>query len=131
MKILCTRQIFCDTIAVVHDIIWADREGYWKLHLDVVQPALYLFALLDCINYLWVGSFSLEEMWRLPETAPSVNKYFVKWIFSSKRSLGDSLQLEDLKNLNKVSTFHPSEVMELLGVQSLNSMSLNGILSTM
>ena len=36
------------------DLLWADREGLWQLHLDTMQCALYVyeFAVWDSTNYL-------------------------------------------------------------------------------
>ncbi len=42
---------FLQMMDVVHDLLRADHEGIWELHLDSVQRALYLFAAFDCTNY--------------------------------------------------------------------------------
>ena len=34
------------------DLLRADREGLWQLHLDTMQRALYEFAVWDSTNYL-------------------------------------------------------------------------------
>ena len=65
---------------IVRDLLRADREGIWKLHLDAVQRALYLFAAFDSINYLRCDSLYLEDMRLLPKLAPSVYKHFSQGI---------------------------------------------------
>ena len=73
---------------VVYDLLRADREGIWELHLDAVQRALHLFAAFDCTNYFRWCSLYLEDMRRLPETAPSVHEHFSSGNFSIKDNPG-------------------------------------------
>lgn len=58
------------------DLLRADREGSWQLHLDAMQRALYEFAAWDSTNYLRWGSVYLEDARHLSETAPSVFRNF-------------------------------------------------------
>ncbi|KAG0728088.1 hypothetical protein GWK47_033202 [Chionoecetes opilio] len=73
---------------VVYDLLRADREGIWELHLDAVQRALYLFAAFDSRNYLRWCSVYMEDMRRLSETAPSVYEKFSNGNFSIKDKAG-------------------------------------------
>ena len=97
---------FLDMMAIVHDLLRADREGIWELHLDAVQRSLYLFAAFDSANYLRWCSFYLEDMRRLPETAPSVYENFEKGSFSIKEkpgrftAVGGDQKLEQSINLS-------------------------------
>ena len=97
---------FLDMMAIVHDLLRADREGIWELHLDAVQRSLYLFAAFDSNNYLRWCSFYLEDMRRLPETAPSVYENFEKGSFSIKEkpgrftAVGGDQKLEQSINLS-------------------------------
>ena len=79
---------FLDMMTVVRDLLRADREGLWELHLDAVQRALYLFTAYDSANYLRWCSLYLEDMRRLPETAPSVYENFAKGNFTIKEKPG-------------------------------------------
>ena len=79
---------FLHMMATVNDLLRADRAGIWELHLDAVQCALYLFAAFHSTNYLRWCSVYLEDMKRLPETAPSVHKQFSNGNFSIKDSPG-------------------------------------------
>ena len=79
---------FLRMMDVVYDLLRADREGIWELHLDAVQRALHLFAAFDCTNYLRWCSLYLEDMRRLPETAPSVHEHFSSGNFSIKDNPG-------------------------------------------
>lgn len=97
---------FLQMMDVVHDLLRADREGLWQLHLDSVQRALYLFAALDSINYLRWCSVYLEDMRRLPQTAPSVHSHFSNGNFSIKdkagrfNAVGGDQKLEQSINLS-------------------------------
>ena len=73
---------FLDMMDLIHDLLRADREGNWELHLDAVQRALIIFAAFDCTNYMRWCSLYLEDMRRLPDTAPSVYHNFTMGSFS-------------------------------------------------
>ena len=52
------------------DLLRADREGNWELHLDSLQRALFEFSAWDSTNYLHCAGIYLEDARRLPETHP-------------------------------------------------------------
>ena len=52
---------------IVLDLIRADREGLWELHLDAMQRALYEFSAWGCTNYLRWGTVYLEDCLSMPE----------------------------------------------------------------
>ena len=58
------------------DLLGADREGSWELHLEAMQCALYEFAAWDSTNYLRWGSLYLEDAKNLSVTALSVFRNF-------------------------------------------------------
>ena len=58
------------------DLLRADREGLWHMHLDAMQRPLYEFAAWDSTNYLRWGTVYLEDARSLPDTAPSVFRNF-------------------------------------------------------
>jgi len=53
---------FLRMMDVVHDLLRADHEGIWELHLDAVQRALYLFVAFDSTNYPRWCSVYLEDI---------------------------------------------------------------------
>ena len=54
-----------------------------------MQDLLGLFAAMDATNYLRWFSLYLEDMRRLPETAPVVHEYFINGGFVVKRTPGN------------------------------------------
>ncbi len=79
---------FIQLVQRLKNLIRADREGNFVLHLDTVQDILPLFALFDCINYLRWCSIYLEDMRRLQKESPDVYAEFTKGNFVVKRSPG-------------------------------------------
>jgi len=68
------------------DLVRADREGDWHLHLQCVEAVLPYFAVFDSSNYLQWCSLYLEDMKKLPETGPVIHNNFVAGRFVVKRS---------------------------------------------
>lgn len=91
---------------IVSDLLRADHEGIWKLHIDAVQKALFLFAAFDSTNYFRWRSLYLEDMRRLPQTSLSINKHFSQGNFSIKdkpgrfTAVGGDQKLEQSINLS-------------------------------
>ena len=89
-----------------YDLLRADREGIWELHLDAIQRALYMFAAFNSTNYLRWCSLYLEDMRGLSVTAPSVYKQFSNGNFSIKdkpgrfTAVGGDQKLEQTVNLS-------------------------------
>ncbi len=75
-------------VDLLKDLVRADREGNWQLHLHTVQQLLPLFAVCDRVNYLRWCSVYLEDMRKLPETAPGVHASFCAGKFVVKRTEG-------------------------------------------
>ena len=86
---------------VVYDLLRADREGIWELHLDAVQRALHLFAAFDYTNYLHWCSLYLEDMRHLPETAPPVHEHISNGKFSIKDNLGKFIAVGGYQKLEQ------------------------------
>ena len=99
---------FLERHEIALDLLRADREGLWQLHLDAMQRALYEFAAWDSTNYLRWGTVYLEDARNLPETAPTVYSHFADGLsFSQLRtSLGTSQQLVVIRSLSRPSIFH-------------------------
>ena len=62
-------RIFITLVSRLRNLVRADREGNWNLHLSTVQSILPFFALFDCVNYLRWCSLYLEDKRSLPEAA--------------------------------------------------------------
>ena len=69
---------FLDKMQIVYDMIRADREGNWLLHLDAIQRSLHEFGAWDGVNYFRWASVYLEEMQLLPKLSPIVYENFLK-----------------------------------------------------
>lgn len=63
---------------ILRDIIRADREGKWELHMSAFQRALPLFFSFGKINYARWGSVYYEDCLKLEENHPSVVESFVR-----------------------------------------------------
>ena len=59
-------------IELLRNLIHADREGNWMLHMHTVQQLLPFFAAFDSTNYLRWCAVYLEDMRRLPQTHPYI-----------------------------------------------------------
>ncbi len=79
---------FVTMVSLLRDLIRADREGNWHLHMNTVQSMLPHFAIFDRVNYLRWCSMYLEDMRRLPETSPSIHESFEAGKFVIKRTGG-------------------------------------------
>ena len=81
-------EMFIALVAISRNLVSADREGGWNLHLHTVQCMLTFFALFDCVNYLRWCSLYLEDMRRLSETAPGIYWAFLQGQLVVKRTPG-------------------------------------------
>lgn len=79
---------FIHLIQQVENLVRADRDGDWALHLQAVQALLPIFAAFDSTNYLRWCSLYLEDMHKLPDTAPAVYQAFMAGKFVVKRTHG-------------------------------------------
>ena len=79
---------FIDMVHLLRDIVRADREGDWNLHLSSVKDTLPLFKIFDRTNYLRWCSMYVEDMQGLKESAPDVFAAFMEGKFSVKRNVG-------------------------------------------
>lgn len=79
---------FVEMVGILRDLVRADREGDWNLHLRSVQAVLPLFAGCDRVNYLRWASVYLEDMRQLPQVSPLVHQNFLAGKFVVKRTEG-------------------------------------------
>lgn len=79
---------FLNLLTLLNNLIRADREGNWELHLQTVQDVLPLFAVMDATNYLRWCSIYLEDMRKLPSTAPEIHQRLMQGSFVVKRTAG-------------------------------------------
>jgi len=73
-------------VRLAKDLVRADREGDWHLHLQPVEAVLPYFAVFDSSNYLQWCCLYLEDMKKLPETAAVIHNNFVAGRFVVKCS---------------------------------------------
>ena len=101
---------FTEMAGRLKDLLRADREGNWDLHLDVVQKVLPDFATCDRTNYLRYASLYLEDMRKLPVTAPEIHqnykagKFVVKCTPGHFNSVGMDMALEQTINKSQKSS---------------------------
>ena len=79
---------FLNLLTLLNNLIRADREGNWELHLQTVQDLLPLFAVMDATNYLRWCSIYLEDMRKLPSAAPEIHQRLMAGSFVVKRTAG-------------------------------------------
>ena len=58
-------------VELLKDLVAADREGDWEVHLLIVQNILLIFRELTS-SFLQYESFYLENMRCLPEEGPEI-----------------------------------------------------------
>ena len=78
----CYWENFLKMVQQLKNLLRADRESNWNLHLHVVKEIMPMFSVCDRTNYLRWGSVYIEDMQKLPETAPDVYKAFSSGNFS-------------------------------------------------
>ena len=78
---------FIALVALLRNLVRADRDGDLNLHLNTIQSILPYFALFDCVNYLRWCSLYVEDS--LPETAPKIHQSFIEGKFVVKRTPGN------------------------------------------
>ena len=103
-----------------------DREGHWNLYLHTVQCILPFFALFDCVNYLRCCSLYLEDMLRLPETAPRIYQAFLQGQFVVKRTPGKFKAVAADQSLEQTKISHKKVVVVSLIVQERKTLLLYG-----
>jgi len=77
---------FIQMVRLAKDLVRADREGDWALHLQSVEAALPYFAAFDSNNYLRWCAVYIKDMKMLPKTSPEVFNSFMQGKFVVKRS---------------------------------------------
>ena len=69
---------FVEMVSILKDLVRADREGNWQLHLQIIQSALPIFAGCDRTNYYRWAAVYLEDMRRLQKDASDVHENFAR-----------------------------------------------------
>ena len=111
----CYWEQFVQMFQVLRNLIRADREGLWELHIEAVQEALHLFAAFDCIHYLRWGSLYLEDMRKLPETAPDVYDQFMSGGFAIKENPGRFVSTGGDQKLEQTINFTSKNSASVIG----------------
>jgi len=68
---------FVEMVSILKDLVKADWEGNWQLHLQSIQSALPIFAGCDRTNYFRWASVYLEDMQRLQKDAHTMYENFI------------------------------------------------------
>lgn len=103
-------DIVLTLISIVRDLIRADREGNWLLHLETMKKLQPIFQAMDRINYARWSSVYLEDMLMLPTQAPEVYEKFLEGRFAVKQSntpftsVGTDQRLEQTINKSQKSS---------------------------
>ena len=79
---------FIDLFQLVENLVRADREGNWGLHLLTVQSLLPVFAAFDSTNYLRWCSLYFKDIKKLPDRAPEIYQAFENGSFAVRRGPG-------------------------------------------
>lgn len=100
---------FLKMVTLVENLVRSDREGNWHLHIMTVEELLPIFAAFDATNYLRWCSLYLEDMKRLPSTAPDIHesfcdgKFVVKHTAGRYKAVGADMALEQTINRSQKS----------------------------
>ena len=71
-------------MSVIKQIITADREGNWPLHVASVQESMPVLREFDAINYLRYASWYLERILVLEVPHPNLFRRFSMGLFAVK-----------------------------------------------
>ena len=72
----------------IKKLIFADREGNWKGHLQAIKDMITVFCQTGSVNYQRYCFLCLEMMRQLPEEYPCIYKEFMEGKFVVKTSAG-------------------------------------------
>ena len=117
-------QHFKEIVQEVHDVIKADRERDYSLHIDAFCKAM-TYAAFDRINYFRWGSVTSSSQ---PTTAPEVHACYQKGSFSVKERPGRYIAVARDQKLENPSPFHSkTQTLSLVMPQKSPSLLYNRI----
>ena len=73
--------VFQEMFATIKNLVAADRDGNWNLHVQAVRSAMPIFRSFDAVNYLRYASFYLEKIQVLEITHPTLYDRFNQGYF--------------------------------------------------
>ena len=76
-----SQQIFIQLVSLVKNLVAADRNGDWELHVQTVESLIPVFREFDCINYLRYGSWYLENVKKMEIENPYLYRKFIQGYF--------------------------------------------------
>ncbi|KAG1663251.1 hypothetical protein GQR58_020488 [Nymphon striatum] len=82
-------SMYIDMMLILRRYIHADRAGLWQQHLQEVRNMLPYTIASDHSKYMSCLPFYLNEMQKLPETAPKVHEEFAAGKFTVHQTAGD------------------------------------------
>ena len=74
-------DVFQQIFKCIKNLVAADRDGNWYLHVEGVRLAMPIFRGFNAINYLRYASFHLENIQVLQVTQPALYERFVQGYF--------------------------------------------------
>ncbi len=74
-------SVFQQIVSVIKQLIAADRDGNWPLHVGTVRSAMPILREFDAINYLRYGSWYLERIQVLEKEHPALYDRFLRGFF--------------------------------------------------
>ncbi|KAG1652598.1 hypothetical protein GQR58_026208 [Nymphon striatum] len=82
-------SMYIDMILILRRYIHAERAGLWQQHLQEVRNMLPYTIASGHSKYMSCLPFYLNEMQKLPETAPEVHEEFAAGKFTVHQTAGD------------------------------------------
>ncbi|KAG1698140.1 Importin-9 [Nymphon striatum] len=82
-------SMYIDMMLILRRYIHADRAGLWQQHLQEVRNMLPYTIASGHSKYMSCLPFYLNEMQKLPETAPKVHEEFAAGKFTVHQTAGD------------------------------------------
>ena len=83
-------ETFLSITRIIKNIIAADRDRNWELHVQSVEEFIPIFRAFDSINYLRYASWYLERIKRLELDSPFLYRKFLQGHFVVKDKPGRS-----------------------------------------
>ena len=78
-------RVYCQSIVhVIKQLITADRDGNWLLHVAAIRSLMKILRAFDCINYLRYASWYLERIEVLEVEQPLLFQHFMMGKFVVK-----------------------------------------------
>lgn len=74
-------SLFVRMVSLVKNLVTADREGNWNLHVETVSQIVAIFHVFNCVHYQRYGAWYLERIKKLEVDNPFLYEKFMKGHF--------------------------------------------------